>query len=62
MNDQQKIERYEAALREIAAEAMVSLDDLPDHEQSNGWRAVAVERIDIAREALARTSSNEMAR
>ncbi len=57
MTDQQKIERYEAALTAIAADAMVSLDNLPDHDQPNGWRDIAVERIDIARRVLACTSS-----
>jgi len=37
------------ALERIAAPALVSLDELP-----NGWRNVAVERIDIARAVLAR--------
>lgn len=40
------------ALRQIAAPASVPLDQLPDHDQPNGWRDIAVERIDIARAAL----------
>lgn len=45
-----RIEELEGALREIAAEACVSLDDLPPHDYPNGWRYVAVARIDIARQ------------
>lgn len=41
------------ALERIAAEAFVSLCDLPHYDQPNGWRKIAVERIDIAYEALA---------
>jgi len=40
------------ALRQIAAPASVPLDQLPAHDQPNGWRDIAVERIDIARAAL----------
>jgi hypothetical protein len=40
--------RLEAALRAIAAEAYVTAENWPQ-----GWRDVAVERIDIARAALA---------
>lgn len=47
-----RLERYHAALSTIAAEACVSIADLPGHGQPNGWRKIAVERIDIAREAL----------
>jgi hypothetical protein len=46
------LSRYQTALEAIAAEASVSIADLPDHGQPNGWRSLAVERIDIAREAL----------
>lgn len=44
------------ALERIAAPALVSLDELP-----NGWRGVAVERIDIARAALARAHTTSEA-
>ncbi|TXH14121.1 MAG: hypothetical protein E6R03_10045 [Hyphomicrobiaceae bacterium] len=47
-----RIEKLEAALREIAAEAYVSDDYLQPHNYPNGWRKVAVDRIDIARAAL----------
>ncbi|WP_298290323.1 hypothetical protein [Novosphingobium sp.] len=43
-----------AALQEIAASADVPLDRLPDADQPNGWRQIAVDRITIARETLAR--------
>lgn len=41
------------ALERIAAPAIVSLDQCPDADQPNGWRHLAVDRIDIARTALA---------
>lgn len=41
------------ALERIAAPAIVSLDQCPDADQPNGWRHLAVDRIDIARNALA---------
>ena len=43
-----------AALEAIAAPAIVPLDQLPDHDQPNGWRDLATARIDRARTALAR--------
>jgi hypothetical protein len=46
-------ERLAAALKRIAAEAYVSADSLIPPFKPNGWRDVAVERIDIARQALA---------
>ena len=45
--------RLIGAVEQIAAEAWVSIDELPDHDQPNGWRRVAVERIEMARAALA---------
>jgi hypothetical protein len=42
---------YREALEEIAADAWVSVDK--PKKMYRGWRAVAVERIDIARAALA---------
>jgi hypothetical protein len=42
-------EHYRAALERIAAEAFVSVDE----NYPMSWRGVAVERIDIARAALA---------
>ena len=42
------------ALEQIAAPAMVPLDQLPDADQPNGWRDVAVERIELARAVLAK--------
>lgn len=41
-------------LSNIAADASITLDDLPDHDQPNGWRKLAVERIDMARDTLAK--------
>lgn len=49
---QAKVERMEAALRGIAEDAYVPLSQLPDAGQPNGWRSIAVERIDKARAAL----------
>lgn len=40
------------ALEAIAAEVFVPLSELPDHDQPNGWRKVATDRIDIARNAI----------
>lgn len=40
------------ALERIAAPAIVPLDQCPDADQPNGWRDLAVNRIDIARTAL----------
>ena len=48
-----RVAKLEAALREIAADAYVPISDLPDFDQPNGWRDLAVERINIARAALA---------
>lgn len=45
-------ERLAEALEQIAAPAIVPLSQLPDHGQPNGWRDIAVERIDMARSAL----------
>jgi len=47
------------ALEKVAAEAFVSIADLPDYDQPNGWRKVAVERIDIARAALAKFTGDK---
>jgi hypothetical protein len=43
-------ERLREALKDISAECWVSLGS--DEEMYKGWRAVAVERVDIARAAL----------
>lgn len=45
------------ALKRIAADAAVGLDELPDWDQPNGWRRIAVERIEIARAAIKRAES-----
>lgn len=41
-----------AALEIVAAPCFVSIDDLPDYDQPNGWRDLAVARVDAARAAL----------
>lgn len=41
------------ALEKVCTEAWVSLSDLPPHNYPNGWRKVATDRVDIARQALA---------
>ena len=46
------VEQLLDALERVAAAAFVPLSDVPDYDQPNGWRAIAVERIDIARNAL----------
>jgi hypothetical protein len=46
-----RVKELEAALQAIAADASVPL--CSDKEMYEGWRAIAVERIDIARAALA---------
>jgi len=43
-------ERLREALKDIGAECWVSLGS--DEEMYRGWRAVAAERVDIARAAL----------
>ena len=45
-------ERLREALEKIAADAFVPLDRLPEDDQPNGWRDVAIERINIARATL----------
>lgn len=60
MTDAEKLEYAMDALEMIAAEAYVSLDDLPHHDQPNGWRKVAVDRIDIARMALAHLNAEAL--
>lgn len=40
-------------LEAIAAPAYVPLDQLPPHDQPNGWRDIATARIDIARAMIA---------
>lgn len=51
-----RAERLEAALREIAAEASVTVhtwkNGINFKKMYEGWRKIAVERIDIARAAL----------
>lgn len=47
-----EVERLREALEQIAAEAFVPLGRLPEADQPNGWRDVAIERIDIARATL----------
>jgi len=49
-----ELQALREALGKIAADAFVSLDQLPPHDMPNGWRKIAVERIDIARQALTR--------
>ncbi len=52
-----RIAELEKALREIAAEAYVPINELPNHDQPNGWRTLACARIDIARQALRSTQN-----
>jgi hypothetical protein len=47
------IEVLREGLERIAAEAYVPIDECMPHGKVNGWRNVAVERIDIARDLLA---------
>ena len=52
MTDTNREALFREALRQIAAPSSVPLDQLPANGQPNGWRDIAVERIDIARAAL----------
>lgn len=47
-----ELARFRSALEQIAAEAFVPLDNLPPYDAPNGWREIAVERINIARAAI----------
>lgn len=45
--------RLVEGMRKLSEDAFVPLSQLPDVDQPNGWRDVAVARIDIARDYLA---------
>lgn len=49
---------FRTALERIAASADVPLAKMPDFDQPNGWRDLAIDRINIARAALASATCN----
>lgn len=49
---------FRKALERIAASADVPLAKMPDFDQPNGWRDLAIDRINIARAALASATCN----